>query len=89
MRPNARYHWHQGESDRSLSTPCYQAELTAFIAAVRRDLGVTNLPLVIGELATNRSAIVRQAQSNVAQVVPYAGFACSSDRPTLLRAGEF
>ncbi len=76
--------WHQGESDGSLSTAAYQAELTAFIAAVRRDLGVTNLPFVVGELATNRSATVRQAQRNVAQVVPYAGFASSSNLPTLL-----
>jgi hypothetical protein len=75
--------WHQGESDGSVSTSTYQARLTSFINAVRNDLGSANLPFVVGELATNRSATVRQAQFNVAQVMPYVGFASSSNLPTL------
>lgn len=75
--------WHQGESDGSSSTATYQARLTEFIAAVRRDFGVGNLPFVVGELATNRSLTVRQAQFNVAQTVPYVGFASSSNLVTL------
>jgi iduronate 2-sulfatase len=74
--------WHQGESDGSLSTASYQSKLTDFINAVRRDFGVTNLPFVVGELATNRSTTVRQAQFNVAQIMPYVGFASSSNLPT-------
>ena len=75
--------WHQGESDGSLSTSSYQAKLTDFINAVRRDFAVTNLPFVVGELATNRSLTVRQAQFNVSEIMPYVGFASSSNLPTL------
>ena len=75
--------WHQGESDGSLSTATYQARLTEFIAAVRNDFGVANLPFVVGELATNRSLTVRQAQLNVSETVPYVGFASSSNLVTL------
>jgi hypothetical protein len=75
--------WHQGESDGSSTTEGYQSMLTNFIHAVRRDLGVTNLPVVVGELATNRSTTVRQAQFNVAQIMPYVGFASSFNLPTL------
>jgi hypothetical protein len=76
--------WHQGESDGSVATEVYQSMLTNFINAVRRDLGVTNLPVVVGELATNRSVTVRQAQFNVAEIMPYVGFASSSNLPTLV-----
>jgi hypothetical protein len=75
--------WHQGESDGTSSTATYQTRLTEFIAAVRNDLGVSNLPFVVGELATNRSLTVRQAQMNVAESVPYVGFASSSNLVTL------
>jgi iduronate 2-sulfatase len=75
--------WHQGESDGSVATATYQSMLTNFINAVRRDLGVTNLPVVVGELATNRSITVRQAQFNVSESMPYVGFASSSNLPTL------
>ncbi|MGN6553377.1 MAG: sialate O-acetylesterase [Verrucomicrobiota bacterium] len=73
--------WHQGESDGSLSTSSYQSKLTQFINAVRRDFAATNLPF--GELATNRSLTVRQAQFNVAEIMPYVGFASSSNLSTL------
>lgn len=75
--------WHQGESDGSSSTATYEARLTEFIAAVRGNFGVANLPFVVGELATNRSVTVRQAQFNVAQNIPYVGFASSSNLVTL------
>lgn len=75
--------WHQGESDGSSSTATYEARLTEFIAAVRGDFSVANLPFVVGELATNRSVTVRQAQLNVSGKVPYVGFASSSNLVTL------
>lgn len=50
---------------------------------MRRDLQVTNLPVVVGELATNRSVSVRQAQFNVAETMPHVGFASSSNLSTL------
>lgn len=75
--------WHQGESDGTSSTSTYQTRLTEFISAVRKDFGVTNLPFVIGELATNRSDTVRQAQYNCAAVIPYVGIAVSSNLATL------
>ena len=76
--------WHQGESDSSGSAAtAYDTNLTQFIAAVRRDLGVTNLPFAVGELATNKSSIVRQAQLNVAQSIPYVGFASADALQTI------
>jgi hypothetical protein len=80
--------WHQGENDTSgTAATNYETNLTQFITAVRRDFGVTNLPFVVGELATNQSTytIVRQAQLNVAQKVPYVGFASSDALQTIDR----
>jgi len=75
--------WHQGESDGGDSTIVYQGKLTNLINSVRHDIGVADLPFVAGELATNRSMTVRQAQYNVSQVMPYVGFASSSNLVTL------
>ncbi|MEP6663728.1 MAG: sialate O-acetylesterase, partial [Verrucomicrobiota bacterium] len=76
--------WHQGENDTSGSAATnYETNLTQFINAVRRDLGVTNLPFVVGELATNKTIIVRQAQFNVAQNLPYVGFASADALQTI------
>ena len=76
--------WHQGEGDSSGSAATnYEANLTQLIAAVRRDVGVANLPFVVGELATNKSSLVRSAQVNVAQKLPYVGFASADALQTI------
>jgi hypothetical protein len=76
--------WHQGENDSTGSAATnYEANLTELISSLRRDLGVANLPVVVGELATNKSAVVRQAQFNVAQNLPYVGFASADALQTI------
>jgi len=72
--------WHQGESDSGLTTEVYKNRLQEFIAAVRADLGIPNLPFVIGELIQSQSgyANVRTAQSLAAEADPTVGFASSA-----------
>lgn len=74
--------WHQGEADVSLGGPRYYTNLTAFIGAVRRDLGLANLPVVVGEIATNKDAAFRQWQCQVSQDVPWVGFASADGLET-------
>jgi iduronate 2-sulfatase len=67
--------WHQGESDASLPQGEYQRLLTEFIARVRRDLGVADLPFVIGEVYDNgRRDRVRAGQRAIATAVPNVHF---------------
>jgi len=72
--------WHQGEAD-TTATNDYQTELTNFIAAVRRDLNLPNLPFVIGELNRDNPApgfaLIRQAQYNASQIASNAYFVTS------------
>lgn len=76
--------WHQGESDTSGSAALnYETNLTELIHSVRSDLGITNLPFVVGEIATNKTEVVRQAQFNVAQNVPFVGFASADGLTTV------
>ena len=75
--------WHQGESDTSGSAEAnYETNMTRLIASVRRDVGVTNLPFVVGEIATNKSEIVRTAEYDLSQTIPYVGFASSDGLQT-------
>jgi iduronate 2-sulfatase len=67
--------WMQGESDASFPamTAAYEANLTAFIARVRSDLGVPDLPFVIGRIylgaahASTSEQHIRKAQVAVAE----------------------
>ena len=75
--------WHQGESDTSgTSETNYETNMVRLISSVRGFLGVTNLPFVVGEIATNKSVIVRAAQYNLGQTIPYVGFASSDGLQT-------
>ena len=68
--------WHQGESDSSGSALAnYETNMTQLIAAVRRDVGITNLPFVVGEVATNKVVELRAAQFRLSENIPYVGFA--------------
>lgn len=71
--------WHQGESDETTArTPVYEENLTQFVHAVRNDLlGNSTLPFIIGELAQERSSVLRVSQFNVSQNLEYVGFASS------------
>lgn len=42
--------WHQGEADRS-NPEAYKQKLISLIASLRKDLGLPNLPVVVGQLA--------------------------------------
>lgn len=67
--------WHQGESDAGLPEGEYQKLLTAFIPRLREDVGVANLPFVIGEVYDNgKRDAVRAGQKAVAAVVPNTAF---------------
>ncbi len=69
--------WMQGESDACNIYPAreYEENLTAFINDVRKELNAPTMPFVIAMIddsdAWVENAIVRQAQINVANKVPY------------------
>ena len=77
--------WHQGESDSNKieDASTYAARLAQMIADFRADIGVPNLPVVVGKLGPfrteDRSAVytaqVNEAIAKVAQTVPYVGLA--------------
>jgi iduronate 2-sulfatase len=65
--------WHHGSADVASS---YESNLREFIQVVRDDLGYSNLPFIIGELAGdagNRPAL-RAIQANVAATTGFSGF---------------
>jgi iduronate 2-sulfatase len=75
--------WHQGESDAAKSSEEYKKMLTEFIARVREDLNLPNLPFVIGEVYDNgKRDSIRMAQQAVAQSVPNTGFISAKDTKT-------
>jgi iduronate 2-sulfatase len=75
--------WHQGESDASLTADEYQKLLTAFIARVRMDLEVADLPFGIGEVFDNgKRDTIRAAQKATAEKVKGAFFVASDKLKT-------
>lgn len=67
--------WHQGESDAGLPEGEYQRLLTAFIPRLRADLGVADLPFVIGEVYDNgKRDAVRAGQKAAAATIPRVVF---------------
>lgn len=80
--------WHQGESDADDEAEAarYQARLMETISDLRQDLGMRDLPFVVGqlggfispEIAPFRTQ-VDQALRNVDLAVPHVGFANSSE----------
>jgi hypothetical protein len=85
--------WMQGESDAWPSQSTlehaqeYQQNLTNFIQSVRADLGIPDLPFVIGRISQSPvwtwRDIVRQAQVNVSQTVPNTALVDTDDLPLL------
>jgi hypothetical protein len=80
--------WMQGESDACNIYPAneYESSLTHFINDVRKDLNVPTMPFIIAMIDDSdvwiEHAIVRQAQINVAQNVPYVGIFDTKDFDT-------
>lgn len=77
--------WHQGEAD-TTATNDYRNELTNFVAAVRRDLNLPNLPFVIGEINRDNPdpgyALIRQAQYAASQTSSNAYFVTAMGLPS-------
>ncbi len=74
--------WHQGESDVNGGADKYEKNLTAFIASVRHDVGLPELPFIIGEIATNKEASFRAVQHKIADETPHAAFVSSEGLET-------
>ncbi|QDU89315.1 hypothetical protein Pla175_27040 [Pirellulimonas nuda] len=81
--------WMQGEKDTS-SAPtaaAYHTNLTNFISTVRTDLGVPDMPFVIGQLAfavtsrTDHWPVVQNAQSRTAALDERASLVITTDLP--------
>jgi hypothetical protein len=85
--------WHQGESDcNPKSSAVYEEKLRELIARFRKDLGMPDLPVFLGQLGRfpekpwNESmTAVDQAQQNVAKTVPHVYFISSE---SLLSKGD-
>ena len=68
--------WHQGESDKKSKTELYASRLTELIDRIREDVGVPDLPVVVGEVFDNGERDnVREATQNVAKASPTVGLA--------------
>ncbi|NLD50502.1 MAG: sialate O-acetylesterase, partial [Clostridiaceae bacterium] len=80
--------WMQGESDACNIYPAkeYEGSLTAFISDVRKELNAPNLPFIIAMIDDSNvwveHAIVRQAQIDVSEKVPYVGIFDTKDYET-------
>lgn len=82
--------WHQGESDAAMPAGKYQAALTELIAKVRSDLGVRDLPFVIGQVFDNgkRTGIIND-QKATAGAVAHVGFADANGLKTIDKGTHF
>ncbi|WP_146528448.1 sialate O-acetylesterase [Novipirellula artificiosorum] len=75
--------WHQGESDSKSSVKDYQQRLDQLIIRIREDLGVADLPVIVGEVFDNRKRDnVRAAIRAVGTSGPRVGFVSSDDTTT-------
>ena len=75
--------WHQGESDSKSGTETYSRQLKEFIARVREDVGMADLPIVVGEVFDNgKRDNVRAAIQVVAADSPTVGLVSSEGTKT-------
>jgi iduronate 2-sulfatase len=82
--------WHQGESDANLPAGGYQKALTEFIARVRGDLGLKDLPFVIGQVYDNgKRANVIDGEKATAKAVPHTGFVDATGLETFDKGTHF
>ena len=87
----AGFFWMQGEADALLGSTAlaYEANLTAFITAVRADFGDPDLPFVFGQItgAHHEAGLVRAAQAYVAAHVANVALVGTDDLPRELAEG--
>ena len=75
--------WHQGESDSKKGSKQYHGRLEQLIDRIREDVGVPNLPAVVGEVFDNgKRDAVREAIQQVAQASPTVGLVTSDGTKT-------
>ena len=75
--------WHQGESDSKKGAKQYRDRLEQLIDRIREDVGVPNLPAVVGEVFDNGNRdTVREAIQNVAKASPTVGLVSSDGTKT-------
>ncbi len=75
--------WHQGESDSKSSTELYQRRLEELIVRIREDVGVPDLPVVVGEVFDNgKRDNVRAAIQAVAAASSTVGLVSSEGTTT-------
>lgn len=75
--------WHQGESDAQSTTTVYQQQLEQLIVRIREDVGVPDLPVVVGQVVDNgKRDNVRAAIHAVGHSGPRLGFVSDSDTKT-------
>ncbi|GAB5405205.1 MAG: sulfatase-like hydrolase/transferase [Aureliella sp.] len=75
--------WHQGESDSRSSSETYGRRLNELIVRIREDVGVSELPIVVGEVFDNgKRDSVRAVVQAVASQHPTVGLASSSGTST-------
>ncbi|WP_439624336.1 sialate O-acetylesterase [Gemmata sp.] len=82
--------WHQGESDAGLTAEEYEKQLTSFIARVRTDLELPDLPFGIGEVYDDgKRDAVRAAQKATAGKVKLAYFVPADGLKTFDKGTHF
>ncbi len=75
--------WHQGESDSKSSIEVYSRRLNELIVRVREDVGVSDLPIVVGEVFDNgKRDAVRAAIQTVASQNSSVGLVTSEGTRT-------
>ena len=75
--------WHQGESDSKSSTETYSRRLKELVVRIREDVGVPDLPIVVGEVFDNGNRdSVRAAIQLVASESESVGLASSEGTKT-------
>lgn len=65
--------WHQGSSDRALKEK-YLSKLKDMVIAFRKDLGMPNLPIIVGQLGSWRESFgpFNQMMTHVSDSIPYS-----------------
>ena len=82
--------WHQGESDHKDTAEVYLARLTKFIARIREDLAMPELPVAVGEVFNDGTRDgVRKAQRDVAASVPHVAFVSADGTTTWDKGTHF
>ena len=76
--------WHQGEADKKLSLKGYARRLNTLIDRIREDVGVSDLPVVVGEVFDNgKRDSVREATQSVAKASLTVGLATCEGTTTI------